>query len=320
MRNVDIDYAAAERRIRRYVVETPVVRSGWLSALSGAEVYLKLENLQETGAFKLRGATHKLLSLSPAQRTRGVVTASSGGNHALAVAATGDRLGIETEVFVPARIDPARREKIESFNAKVCLVDGDPLLAEQTARREGERSGREYVSPYNDYDVIAGQGTIAVEVLRQLPRLDAVFVAVGGGGLIGGIGAHLKSTSPNTEVVGCWPKNSRVLFECLRVGEIIEFEEQPTLSASTAGGVEEGAVTLPLCQRVIDRSLLVTEEEIFDSLRQVYRKDGQLVEGAAAVAVAAFRQAAKDYAGKTVAILLCGGNVDAALAARIKAA
>ena len=316
----DIDYEAAERRIRRYVLETPTVRSQWLSELSGAEVYLKLENLQGTGSFKLRGATHKLLSLSPAQAARGVVTASSGGNHAMAVAATGEKLGIATEVFVPARVEVARREKIESFNAKVRLVDGEPLLAEQTARREGAQSGREYVSPYNDYDVVAGQGTISVELLRQLPRLDAVFVAVGGGGLIGGIGAHLKAASPATEVIGCWPSNSRALFECMRAGKVIEVEEQPTLSVSTAGGIEEGAVTLPLCKRVIDRSLLVGEDEIFDSLRRVYREDGQLVEGAAAVAVAAFRQAAAEYAGKTVAILLCGGNLDAALAARIEAA
>lgn len=319
MHNVDIDCGAAERRIRQYVLETPVKKSGWLSALADGDAYLKLENLQDTGAFKLRGATHKLLSLTPAQRSRGVVTASSGGNHALAVAATGDRLGIATEVFVPARIDPARRQKIESFKAKVRLVDGEPLLAEQTARREGEQSGREYVSPYNDFDVIAGQGTIAVELLRQLPRLDAVFVAVGGGGLIGGIGAHLKAAAPDTRVVGCWPMNSRAMFECMRAGKIIDVEEQPTLSVSTAGGVEEDAVTLPLCQRVIDRSILVSEDEIFDSLRRIYREDGQLVEGAAAVAVAAFRQVAREYAGKTVAVLLCGGNVDAALAARVKA-
>lgn len=318
MARAEIDFGVAERRIRRYVGETQVSRSGWLSELSGADVYLKLENLQESGSFKLRGATHKLLSLTPAQASRGVVTASSGGNHALAVAATGAKLGIATEVFVPARIDPARRERIEAFKAIVRLVEGEPLLAEQTARREGENSGREYVSPYNDYDVIAGQGTISVELLRQLPRLDAVFVAVGGGGLIGGIGAHLKSAAPGTEVVACWPKNSRALFECMKAGEIIDVPEQPTLSVSTAGGVEEGAVTLALCQRVVDRTLLVSEDEILDSLRGVYREDGQLVEGAAGVAVAAFRQVAREYSGKTVAILLCGGNLDAALAARIK--
>ena len=130
-----------------------------MSALSGAQVYLKLENLQETGSFKPRGATHKLLSLTPAQAAMGVVAASSGGNHALAIAAAAARLGIATEVFVPSAIDPAQREKIERLGAKVTLVGGDALLAEQTARREGERSGCEYASGYNDLAVIAGQGT-----------------------------------------------------------------------------------------------------------------------------------------------------------------
>ena len=314
------DCITAERRIRPHVIETRVVSSGGLSALSGAQVYLKLENLQATGTFKLRGATHKLLSLTPTQAARGVVAASSGGNHALAVAATAGRLGIAAEVFVPSAIDPSRREKIEQLGAKVTLVDGDALLAEETARSESERSGREYASPYNDLAVIAGQGTIAVELLRQLARLDAVFVAVGGGGLIGGIGAHLKSASPHTEIVGCWPRNSPALYECIRAGRVIQVAEQPTLSVSTAGGLEEKAITLPLCREVIDRSVLVTEEEILTSLRKLYREDGQLVEGAAGVAVAAFRQVAEDYAGKTVAIIVCGGNVSAGIAAMIRSA
>ena len=320
---VMLDCAAAERRIRPHVIETPVVRSDSLSALSGAEVYLKLENLQETGSFKPRGATHKLLSLTPAQAASGVVAASSGGNHALAVAAAAARLGIAAEVFVPSAIDPAQREKIERLGAKVTLVGGDPLLAEQTARREGERSGREYASPYNDPAVIAGQGTIGVELLRQLLRqllrLDAVFVAVGGGGLIGGIGTHLKAASPTTEIVGCWPRNSPALYECLRAGRVIQVEEQPTLSVSTAGGLEDEAITLPLCRKVIDRSVLVSEEEILEALRGLYREDGQLVEGAAGVPVAAFRQVATDYANKTVAIVLCGANVSPAIAAMITA-
>jgi len=315
-----IDSAAAELRIRPYVIETPVLLSRRLSELSDAQVFLKLENLQHTGSFKVRGATHKLLSLNPAQAARGVLAASSGGNHALAVAATGVKLGIATEVFVPKSIDAVRRRKIEASGAQVQLVEGDPLRAEQTARREGELSGREYVSPYNDADVIAGQGTIAVELLRQLPRLDAVFVAVGGGGLIGGIGAYLKQTAPTTQIVGCWPTNSPVLFECLRAGKIIEVAEQPTVSVSTAGGLEAGSVTFPLAQRVIDRKVLVSEDEIVAVLRRLYREDSQLVEGAAGVAAAAFIKVAAEYAGKTVAILLCGANADAQLVERIKAA
>ena len=143
-------------------------------------------------------------------------------------------------------------------------------------------------------------------------------MAVGGGGLIGGIGSHLKSVSPGTEVVACWPENSPALYECLRVGQIIDVPEKPTLSVSTAGGIEPGAVTLGLVQRVIDRSILVTEVEILDAARRVYRDDDEIIEGAAAVAVAAFLKSSADYAGKTVAIVICGGNADPALEARIR--
>jgi threonine dehydratase len=293
-----------------------------MSASSRADVFLKLENLQETGSFKLRGAANKLLSLPGAQAARGIVAASN-GNHALAVATIGRELGIPVEVFVSEHVDPLRRSKIESMQALVQTVGGNSLLAEQTARRAAEKSGRTYVSPYNDRDVVTGQATIAVEILRQLSRCgtsgpDAVFVAVGGGGLIGGIGLHLKSVSPVTEIVGCWPENSPVLYECLRAGEIIDVEEKPTLSVSTAGGMEADAVTLSIAQQVIDRKVLVTEAEILDASRRIYREEDQLIEGAAAVAVAAFLKSAGDYAGKTVVIVICGGNADPALEASIK--
>lgn len=313
---------AAELRIKPHIRETPLQHSHWLSEAARANVFLKLDNLQETGAFKMRGAANKLLSLSVEQAARGIVTASS-GNHALAVATIGRRLGIPVEVFVSEHIDPHRRSKIEALQARVQAVTGDPLLAEQTARREAEQSGRAYISPYNDSDVISGQGTIAVEILRQLSRLgtdrlDSVFVAVGGGGLIGGIGLHLESESPATEVVGCWPENSPALYECMRAGKIIEVPEQPTISVSTAGGVESGAITLEVAQQVIDRSILVTEAEILGAARRMLREDNQLIEGAAAVAVAAFLKSAADYTGKTVVIVICGGNADPGLEARIR--
>lgn len=319
-----MDSILAEQRIRAYIRETPLQRSRSLSDATGAEVFLKLENRQDIGAFKIRGAANKLLLLPRDQAMRGVVAASN-GNHALAVATIGRRLGIPVEVFVSDHIDPRRRTRIESLGARVRTVDGDPVLAEQAARGEAERSGRSYVSPYNDLEVVEGQGTVAVEILRQLaesePRkLGAVFVAVGGGGLIGGIGLQLNLVSHDTEIVACWPKNSPALYECLRAGKVIDVPEQPTLSVSTAGGIEPDAVTLDIARQVIDRSILVTEAEILEAARRVYREDGELIEGAAAVAVAAFITSAADYAGKTVAIVICGGNADPALAARIKGA
>jgi len=316
-----MDSLAAARRIRAHVHETPLVESRALSVATHSRVLLKLENLQETGAFKLRGAANKLLSLPGEQAGRGIVAAST-GNHALAVATIGGRLGIPVEIFVSDRIHPLKRRRIESLEASVNAIPGDALLAERTARRAAEQSGRPYVSPYNDATVIEGQGTVAVEILRQLRetsngRLEAIFVAVGGGGLIGGIGRHLESASPDTEVVGCWPENSPALYECLRAGRIIDVPEQPTLSTSTAGGIEPGSITLDICRRVIDRSVLVSEAEILDAARRIHREEGQLVEGAAGVAVAALLKCAGDYAGKTVALVICGGNVDPVVEAMI---
>jgi len=317
-----MDSTFAEVRIRAHIRETPLKESPSLSESTGAKVFLKLDNLQETGAFKLRGAAYKLLSLPREQAARGVVAASN-GNHALAVASIGRKLGIPVEVYVSEHVDPVRKSRIESLQARVHTVNGDSLLAEQSARREAEQSGRTYVSPYNDRDVVTGQGTIAVEILRQLSlsgagKLDAVFVAVGGGGLIGGIGSYLNSVSPETEIVGCWPENSPVLYECIRVGKIIDVPEKPTLSVSTAGGMEADSVTLEIAGDVIDRSVMVSEREILDAARRVYREDDQLLEGAAAVAVAAFLKSAGDYAGKTVVIVICGGNADPGLEKKIK--
>ncbi len=319
-----IDSRAAEGRIRAHVRETPLWHSRALSESTGASVFLKLENLQETGAFKLRGAANKLLSLPHDRAARGIVTASN-GNHALAVATIGQKLRLPVEVFVSDHIDPRRLAKIESSGARANTVKGDYLLAEQTARHEAEQSERSYVSPYNDEDVVAGQGTIAVEILRQLPqagakRLDAVFVAVGGGGLIGGIGLHLKSASPGSVVVGCWPENSPALYECLRAGKIIDVPEKPTISVSTAGGIEAGAITLDITHRVVDRRVLVSESEILEAARRTWREDDQLVEGAAGVAIAGFLKSAGDYSGKTVVIVICGGNADPALESKIREA
>jgi threonine dehydratase len=318
-----IDSASAAARIAREVRETPLVVSPALSDATGATVLLKLETRQDTGAFKLRGAANKLLKLPRGQASGGIVAASA-GNHALAVATMGGRLGIPVSIFVSERLHPSKRARIESLGAALEVVAGDALAAELAATRESAASGRPNVSPYNDLDVIEGQGTIAVELLRQLPatgfaQLDAVFVAVGGGGLAGGIGNHLAAHSPGTQLVGCWPRNSDVLLRCLAAGEIRDFPSTETWSTSTAGGIEPGAVTFELCRRVIGRSIAVAEDEILAAARRVFREDGILVEGAAGVAVAACHQAAADYAGRTVAIVVCGGNADPDFEAAVRA-
>src|SRR5262249_36446675 len=186
-------------------------------------VFFKREDLQLTGSFKLRGATNKILSLTPQQAVRGVIAASN-GNHGMGVAAAAQRAGIAAEVYVSSHVSPSKAAKIEQLGARIARAGSDPLQAEMAARSAAEKSGKVFISPYNDPEVMAGQGTIGMELIRQVPegRLDAVFVAVGGGGLIGGIGACLKHVSPQTEVVGCWAQNSPVLYECIKAGHIID--------------------------------------------------------------------------------------------------
>lgn len=298
----------AADRIRAAVVETPVEQIEGLAPNIGAEVFFKLENLQSTGSFKLRGASNKILSLSPAEAAQGVIAASN-GNHGLGVAAAAKAAGIAAEVYVSNHVSPSKARRIEEYGARIKRVGDDPLEAELAARAAASQQGKVFISPYNDLQVMAGQGTIAVDLLRQLPLLDAVFVAVGGGGLIGGIGAYLKCASPETQVVGCWPENSPVLYESIKAGQILDVAERPTLSESTAGGLEPGSVTLEICSRVIDSSILVSEAEILDAMRRVRALKGWGIEGAAAVAVAAFLKNAGRYKGKRVAVVICGANV-----------
>lgn len=292
------------------VRETPVEYSADLGA------WLKLEHLQETGSFKFRGASNKVAMLTPEQAALGVVTASN-GNHGLGVSAAARARGIAAEVYVSSHVSPAKARRIEANGATIRCMGDDPLTAELAARRAAEESGKVFISPYNDADVMAGQGTIAVELARQLPDLDAVFVAVGGGGLIGGIGAYLKEAMPHVEVVGCWPKNSPVMFECMRAGRIVDVPEEATLSESTAGGLEAESVTLDVCRRVVDRGVLVEEDEIRDAMRMMFEGEHWVIEGAAAVAVAAFRREAERWTGKKAVVVICGRNVSPEVIRRV---
>lgn len=300
---------AAYERIRSQLRETPLeeFREG---------AFLKLEHWQRTGSFKFRGAANKIALLTPEQAAVGVIAASN-GNHGLGVAAAAKARGIAAEVFVSFHVSPAKARRIEELGGRIRAAGGDPLTAELAARRASEEAGKTFISPYNDRDVIAGQGTIAVELNRQLPRLDAVLAAVGGGGLIGGIGSYLKAVSPDTEIVGCWPENSPVMYECMRAGQVVDVPESPTLSESTAGGLEPGSLTVEICRRVIDRAVLVTEAEILAAMRLILETEHWVIEGAAAVAVASYFKEAHRYRGKTAAIVICGRNVSPEVLGRL---
>ena len=302
----------AASRVYSLVRETPLVPlPGERGAGHTATAYAKLEQLQITGSFKLRGATNKLMSLSAPQAAAGVVTSST-GNHGLGVAAAAKFLGIDAEVFLSTQVTAAKREKILAQGARVFLIGDDPLAAELAARAAARESGRSYVSPYNDPYVVAGQGTIAVELMRQLPDMDAIFIATGGGGLMSGIGALLRAQAPRAHVIGCWPENSAVLYESIKAGRIIEASESATLSESTAGGVEPGSITFDLCREAMHHGVLVSEEEILRAMRFGYAQ-GWDMEGAAGVALAAYFKEAPRYAGRKSVVLICGGNPSPAI-------
>jgi threonine dehydratase len=302
------DITEAESRIRPLVRETPVDRSLHLSRMGDADVYLKLEHLQHTGSFKLRGATNKILSLDGEQLRGGVIAAST-GNHGMGVCYAARHAGTTATIYLPRDVSEQKLATIKHLGGIPVLSAGDCLEAEYSAREAARKSGQVFISPYNDPQVIAGQGTIGLELARQLGRIEAVFVAVGGGGLIAGIAAYLKSVSPHTRVIGCWPENSRPLYECLRAGGIIDVPEEPTISESTMGGLEEGSITLPLCQQLIDDYALVSEAEIRDAMRLILDKERWIIEGSAGVAVAAYLKERERYAGQNVALILCGRNI-----------
>ncbi|MFI5610875.1 threonine/serine dehydratase [Amycolatopsis sp. NPDC051903] len=298
----------AHRGIRPQVPLTTLERSTRLSRELECDVWLKTEHLMPTGSFKVRGSANKLRVLGESARATGVITAST-GNHGQGVARAGQFAGVAVTVYVASITTPGKIAAIEALGAEVVLVEGNPLDAEQEARRQAELTGKPYVAPYNDLDTVAGQGTVGVELAEQAPDLDAVFVCVGGGGLIGGTGTALKRLSPATRVVGVWPEASTCLLDSLRAGHIVATPERPTLSDGSAGAVEPGSVTFPICQDVIDETVTVTEAEIARAMRTIAEGERWIVEGAAGVAVAGLLRTAEEYRGKKVAVVLCGRNV-----------
>jgi threonine dehydratase len=306
--DVRAEVEAAERRIRPYVRETYLERSTHLSEATGADVHLKLENLQHTGSFKLRGALNKVLSLDADELRAGVVAAST-GNHGAAVAYALSLAGQSGLVFVPEGADPSKLDAIRRLGAEVRVSGKDPADAERAARRYAEDRGATYVSPYNDPRVIGGQGTVGLEVAAVLERIDTVFVSLGGGGLIAGVAGYLKSMQPGVRVIGCSPQNSNVMMQSVAAGRILDVSSLPTLSDGTAGGVEAGALTFELCRALVDDYIAVSEEEIAGALRDFVRSHHMLIEGAAAVALAALRRLRARVEGRRVVVIVCGANI-----------
>lgn len=291
-------------------IRTPLLRSDYFSQLVGGDVYLKHEQLQTTGSFKYRGAFTKINSLSAAEKAAGVVAASS-GNHGMAVAKAAKQSGVAARVYVPSTASELKKEQIVAFGAEIHSVNGDCLVAETQARNFAKESGQTFISPYNDKSVLMGQGGIGIELIEQLGAFDSVLVSVGGGGLIGGIGAALEcdDRTRDVELVGCWPENAPILHACLQAGEVIDVAETPTLSDATAGNLERNTITYPICDALIDTRILVSEAQIISAMQAALMYEGVMIEGAAAVALAALVKERARFANKKTVVVLCGRNI-----------
>jgi threonine dehydratase len=285
-------------------------------------LYLKCEHEQHTGSFKWRGALSKLSSLRKGEQ---IVTAST-GNHGLAVSKAATIFGLKAKIFIPASASKRKIEKLRQSGADIIEVNGDSLHAELSGKKFAEENNFTWVSPYNDALVIAGQGTIGLELDQDLNDIDRVYVTVGGGGLISGIASWMRHHHPHVEIIGCQPLNSPEMYLSMLAGEVVNAPEAlDTLSDGSAGPLEEASITFSICKNLVDRFVIVDEEAIRNAIKYLYEKHGMIVEGAAGVAMAAastdiynmFRnENSGSGAGKSV-VILCGGNIDPIVHQRI---
>ena len=311
------DVSLAADRIAEHVIRTPLLHSLPLSERHGADIHLKSEHLQRTGSFKVRGSANLVHALDADAASAGVVTAST-GNHGIGVATAAASSGIACTIFLPSNASPSKVADIGRLGAETVFVDAtDSSVAETAARAHADEVGRAYVSPYNDPLIIAGQGTIGLEILQQageadLGTIDAVAVSVGGGGLISGIATWLKEHSPATQVIGASALNDRAMAASVDAGQIITPTFEPTFSDGTAGGLEDGTITFDICERLIDEWIDVTEADIAHAVRNMIDDHHQLIEGAAGVAIAAATTWAASHPGATIVAVTCGANVSSA--------
>ena len=302
-------------RIRDAICVSPCAQSSALSALTGSPVFLKLENLQRTGAFKERGALNKLLLLTPEERKRGLITASA-GNHAQGVAYHAGRLGIRAEIWMPLTTPLVKVSATRQYGAEVVLHGTNFDEAYEGAQEHCRETGLTFVHPFDDESVIAGQGTLALEVLQQVPNLEAVIVPVGGGGLISGMAVALKETNPNIRVIGVQTSLLPSMVTAVREGHPVKVPGVTTLADGIAVRVA-GEKTLPLVRKYVDDLVVVDEEEIANAVLFLLEREKTLAEGAGACGVAALLHRKVSAIGKTTAVIVSGGNMDVNLLARI---
>ena len=304
------DVYAARARISGIAVRTPFFDSAELTNRTGSAIYLKLENVQRTGAFKIRGAANRLRNLSSAERDRGVVTVSS-GNHGRAVAYVAQELGIRAVVCVSMGVPPNKVDAIQKLGAEVVRHGESYDEAEDFATKLQLRHGLTMIPPFDDPHVIAGQGTIALELLEEHPELDTVIVPLSGGGLLSGVALTMKSADPSIRTIGVSMARAPVMYHSLRAGHPIEMEEESTLADALMGGIGlENKYTFDLIRQYVDDTLLVSEDDIANAMVFALEHHHVVVEGGGAVALAAVLCGKVKGLGKHVAVIVSGGNVE----------
>ena len=307
----------ARRAIAPWVRRTPLVRSASLSRLAGAEVHLKHETAHETGAFKIRGATNRLAQLGEEERRRGVVTVST-GNHGRAVALAARRAGVRAVICLSELVPAHKRAAIEALGAELHIAGRSQDEAEAEAERLAREQGLVPVHPFDDSAVIAGQGTIGLELLEDLGTVDALISGLSGGGLIGGTAVALKAANPATRIIGVSMERGPAMYRSIRAGRPVAVTEEPTLADSLGGGIGlANRHTFELVRRLVDEYVLVSEAEIAAGMAHLYRHERVITEGGAAVGAAALLAGHITGLDGNVACLISGNNVDMDLFTRI---
>lgn len=314
MLNLD-DFKKAHKSISPYINYTPLIHSLELS--KNLEVYLKLECLQVTGSFKLRGATNKLLSLTNEQKNKGVIAVST-GNHGKGVAHAAKQIGIKSTIFMSSMVPEHRKKAIESLGAKVEIIGNNSDEADLYAREFAKKNNITLVHPFDDLDVIAGQGTVGLEMLEAMPDIDSVIIPTSGGGLIGGIALAIKLQKPNVKIIATSMKRGPSMYESLKAGKPVDVKEEETLADCLGGSIGlENQYTFGICKDVIDDFILIDEPKIAEGIKFNFEKHKLVTEGAAATSIMAVKDQLSSHFGKNTICLLCGGNIDSELFGKI---
>lgn len=314
MLNLD-DFKKAHKSISPYINYTPLIHS--LALSKNLEVYLKLECLQVTGSFKLRGATNKLLSLTNEQKNKGVIAVST-GNHGKGVAHAAKQIGIKSTIFMSSMVPEHRKKAIESLGAKVEIIGNNSDEADLYAREFAKKKNITLVHPFDDLDVIAGQGTVGLEMLEAMPDIDSVIIPTSGGGLIGGIALAIKLQKPNVKIIATSMKRGPSMYESLKAGKPVDVKEEETLADCLGGSIGlENQYTFGICKDVIDDFILIDEPKIAEGIKFNFEKHKLVTEGAAATSIMAVKDQLSSHFGKNTICLLCGGNIDSELFGKI---